>query len=184
MGSNRCHFRRLSIIYLVMSVPRSYCISTGKGWRSVLLGNLNRFNLNWLWSKWLIPIEQHLRGHKLIMYHVLPPSNRESSSSCITITVSFFFFQSLKYVQANVRSLARFGQLFAAQQFVFCWLLFQSPDGSRTQSPQKQLTRFFCALVCSFANLRSGELPNLMVYSVQPLSCRFPATNDFIKNIV
>ena len=35
-------------------------VSTENGWKSVLLGNLNRFNLNQLWLKRLIPIEHDL----------------------------------------------------------------------------------------------------------------------------
>ena len=38
---------------LVMTIPNSYgnCVSTENGWKSDLLQNLNRFNLNWLWLK-------------------------------------------------------------------------------------------------------------------------------------
>lgn len=43
-----------------MTVPRSYHVSTEKGWKSVLLGNLNRFNLDPLRLKELIPIEHDL----------------------------------------------------------------------------------------------------------------------------
>ena len=44
-------------ISLVMTIPSSYRVSTKKGWKGVLLGNLDRFNLNRLRLTRLIPIE-------------------------------------------------------------------------------------------------------------------------------
>ena len=46
---------------LVITIPRSYRVSTVNGWKSVLLGNLNRFNRNRLRLKRLIPIEHDLK---------------------------------------------------------------------------------------------------------------------------
>ena len=45
---------------LVITIPRSYRVSTENGSKSVLLGNLNRFNRKWLQLKRLIPIEHDL----------------------------------------------------------------------------------------------------------------------------
>ena len=46
---------------LVITISRSYRVSTENGWKSVLLENLNRFNRNRLRLKQLIPIEHGLR---------------------------------------------------------------------------------------------------------------------------
>ena len=45
---------------LVITIPRSYRVSTENGWKSVLLGDSNRFNRNQLRLKRLIPIEHDL----------------------------------------------------------------------------------------------------------------------------
>ena len=127
-----------------MSIPKSYSISTGKGWKCVLLGNLNGFNLNCLWFKWLIPREHQLRaGHRLIFldHHVLPSLNKETPFILYNCYSIFSFFSVFKICsdKINVRSLARFVLLFAAQQFVHVLLIivlvtrcFQDPVTSKT----------------------------------------------------
>ena len=47
---------------LVITISRSYHVSSENGWKSVLLRNLNRFNRNRLRLKRLIPIEHDLRN--------------------------------------------------------------------------------------------------------------------------
>ena len=52
---------------LVMTIPRSDRVSTENGWKSVLLENVNRINLNHFRLKRLIPIEHDLnRGFTTI----------------------------------------------------------------------------------------------------------------------
>ena len=50
---------------LVMTIPRNYHVSTENGWKSVLFGNLNRFNLNRSRLNRLILIEHDLRVYCL-----------------------------------------------------------------------------------------------------------------------
>ena len=50
---------------LAMTIPRSDHVSTKNGWRSVLLENVNRVNLNRFRLKRLIPIEHDLRDFKI-----------------------------------------------------------------------------------------------------------------------
>ena len=51
---------------LVMTIPRSDRTSTENGWKSILLENVNHFNLNRFELKRLIPIEHDL-SIKLLM---------------------------------------------------------------------------------------------------------------------
>ena len=48
-------------------LPRFNRKNRKNGWKSVLLGNLNHFNLNWLQLKRLIPIEHNLSVHQILL---------------------------------------------------------------------------------------------------------------------
>ena len=48
-----------------MTIHRSDRVSTENGWKSILLENVNHFNLNRFGLKRLIPIEHDLRMHEL-----------------------------------------------------------------------------------------------------------------------
>ena len=63
---------------LVITIPRSYRVSTENGWKSVLLGNLNRFNRNRLRLKRLILIEHDLNlTFLLLSFKALLGENRQ-----------------------------------------------------------------------------------------------------------
>ena len=63
---------------LVITIPRSYRVSTENGWKSVLLGNLNRFNRNRLRLKRLILIEHELNlTFLLLSFKALLGENRQ-----------------------------------------------------------------------------------------------------------
>lgn len=63
---------------LVMTIRRSYRVSSEESWKSFLLGNFNRLNLNRLQLKRLIPIEHEAptRGLEIsneILWTLSPP---------------------------------------------------------------------------------------------------------------
>ena len=60
-ASNRVEMVEIVIVAHITTIPRSYCVSTKNGWKSVLLRRVSGINPNRLRLKQLIPIEHDLR---------------------------------------------------------------------------------------------------------------------------
>jgi len=69
-----------------MTIPRSDRVSTENGWKSILLENVNRFNLNWFRLKRLIPIEHDLSFDQ---------------SKHVSLLINNVVFETLKALQRN-----------------------------------------------------------------------------------